>query len=107
MESLNFATVESRYNFPGAREVAGIAPVDGYSLFTYDELDGDGFVTPAYFARGPWRDVKLAVSRFQFTPTQGRFEFLVRNGFPQFPGMGNWSDAEIDEALLGGWQVAA
>lgn len=107
MQSISFAGVEHRFNIPDAREVDGVSPVDGWRLFTFDEPDGDGFSTPAYFARGPWRDVMLPVSRFSFTPTQGRFEFLVRNGFPFFPERGNWTDDVIDNALMGGVAVAA
>lgn len=67
----------------------------GWVLHTYPEDDGDGFSTPAYIARGAERDVMLGVSRFRFTPTQDRFDWLVQAGFPRCP-KGSWTDMEID-----------
>lgn len=84
--------------------VATIQPVDGWSLFTFDEEDGDGFWTPGYRARRGPDEMLLGVSRFGFNPTQDRFAWLVRAGFPRcwqndagvcLP----FSNVEIDAAL--------
>ncbi|KPL67439.1 hypothetical protein SZ64_04565 [Erythrobacter sp. SG61-1L] len=65
---------------PGA--VPGIDPVDGWVLVEDEEQDGDGFWRPVYDAvRGDERQ-RLGVSRWRFTPTQARFAWMVRSGFP-------------------------
>lgn len=69
--------------------VRGLAPCRGYSLWTFDEVDGDGVVTPAFFARSVAHDVLLQVGRFDFDPTQERFNWLVESGFPA----ARWSEA--------------
>lgn len=83
----------------GGFPVAWIEPVDGWTLRSFTYWDGDGFLSPAWFARGPDRDELLPVSRFLFEPTQARFAWLVRNGFPKCPGIGPWTDGDIDEAI--------
>lgn len=83
-----------------ATPVHGISPVDGWSLLTFDEQDSDRFWTTAYVARGPHRDFVLDVSRFAFRPTQDRFAWLVRNGFPPRPTLfGGWSDIQIEARI--------
>ena len=80
--------------------VADIAPVDGWRLFWFEEPDTDGFWTNAYFARGEHVDVKLDVSRFDFTPSQDRFAWLARHGFPRRPTpFGGWDDTELEQAM--------
>lgn len=71
-----------RFTAGDLEPVPGTDPVDGWSLLRGDYQDSDGFTTPFYVARGPERDVLLNVSRFDFTPTQERFAFLVEFGFP-------------------------
>lgn len=85
----------------GGFPVAWIEPVDGWTLRSFTYWDGDGFLSPAWFARGPDRDELLPVSRFLFEPTQDRFAWLVRNDFPRCPGVGPWTGAEIDERVAG------
>lgn len=94
------------YDLPAA-PVPGVASIDGWTLWSAMVPDSDGFEEPMFFARSAERDVTLRVSRFAFTPTTGRFEFLVRNGFPSPANCGPWHDDEIDEALLGGLRRAA
>lgn len=70
------------------------------------EEDGDGFYSPCYIARSDERDQPLHTSRFDFRPSQHRFAWLVRHGFPK-PARGNWHSDEIDiriinERLFGG-----
>ena len=86
--------------------VAGIAPVDGWTLCVYPEWDSDGFTTPGYVARSATRDALLNLSRFRFSPSQDRFAWLVRNGFPKPHSFGPWDDTEI-EAALAAERVAA
>jgi hypothetical protein len=50
-------------------------------LFEADEWDGDGFLTTRYFARGPVEDIHLNASRFNFEPTDARFQWLINNDF--------------------------
>lgn len=96
----------NHFNMPHAEPVAGIAPVDGWTLWAWDDLDGDRFTRPAYFARHADRDVMLAVSRFRFTPTQERFAWLVESGFPRRRGIGPWDDAEIDHEIASARTIA-
>lgn len=91
-----------RFRHRWQEPVADIAPVDGWVLWTWPETDGDGFETDAYFARGPHTDVALDVSRFRFTPSQERFAWLVRNGFPPRRRFGPWDDTEIEQAMAHG-----
>lgn len=89
----------TRYHIPNA-PVPGIRPVKGWTLHMFVEPDSDGFATDGYFARSALEDVMLDVSRFEFTPTEERFAFLVDMGFPARPSpMGGWNDREIDYAL--------
>lgn len=60
------------------------------------EDDGDGFRSTLYVASGPERDVVLDTSRFSFHPTQSRFDWFVRNGFPRREGIGPWDDHDVD-----------
>lgn len=85
----------------GEYPLLGIAPVDGWSLWGYDEWDSDGFTTTGYCARKDGIERILNVSRFRFSPTQERFAYLVRNGFPPSPTRGPWSDAELDRCIEG------
>ena len=85
--------------FSGATPVPGIAPVDGWSLYSFDEQDGDRFWYDEYLARSADTDVKIHHSRFRFTPSQNRFAWLVRNGFPSRPRGGGWDDGEIEAAM--------
>lgn len=73
-----------------------IEPVDGWQLCALTERDGDGFDYRTYIARSAERDVILPVSRFRFTPSQDRFAWLVRAGFPASPNIGPWDDTDIE-----------
>ncbi|HUD92308.1 hypothetical protein [Sphingobium sp.] len=88
-----------------------IEPYQGWALCCYLDDDNDGFTRLEYVARGPERDVHLPVSRFAFTPTQARFEWLVRNGFQSKATAhctGPWDDHDIDAQLAAeGRAVAA
>lgn len=84
--------------------VADIAPVEGWHLVSYDEQDNQGFTTVGYAAVQDERFVTLHVSRFTFTPTQDRFAWLVRSGFPlgyrnRKGALCNFSNDSIDRAL--------
>ena len=80
-------------------ETRGIEPVDGWRLLEGEERDGDRFWTPYYVAVRGAETVQLDVSRFRFTPSQDRFAWLVRNGFPPRPAFGPWDDADIEDRL--------
>lgn len=82
-------------NIPGA-PVPFIAPVDGWVLHTWTERDNCGFRYPEYAAVRGGEVRHLNVSRFCFSPSQNRFEWLVRNGFPASPGTGPWDDTDIE-----------
>jgi hypothetical protein len=91
--------LEPCYSYP-ADAVAGIAPVYGWSLLSFEEEDSNGFWRDCYIARRGDRSVLLDVSRFNFTPTQARFDWLVRNGFPKRPTpKGGWFSVEIDARI--------
>lgn len=95
--------------WPGLEFLEYIRPVEGWTLWTRDEQDGDGFWTPYYFARHEeFGDVLLHTSRFRFTPSQDRFAWFVRNGFPRREGqiLGPWDDTEI-EVLIAAERSAA
>lgn len=80
--------------------VAGIQPVYGWSLLSSEEEDSDGFLRRGYVAQRGGKVVVLDVSRFDFTPTQDRFAWLVRNGFPRRPTLcGAWFGLEIDARI--------
>lgn len=102
------APENARYNLRWAHCLDEIQPVDGWSLWSFPWDDGDGFTKAAYFARGPERDEKLNVSLYRFSPTQERFHFLVKNGFPKPTSpFGPWDDTEIDHVIEYGWPRAA
>lgn len=86
--------------FTGASPVNGIQPVNGWALMSIVDHDGDGFVFAEYIARGQARDVHLDVSRFrsEFTPTQDRFDWLVKSGFAARRGVAPWTNEAIDRA---------
>lgn len=95
---------------PGVRPdnaVHGIEPVDGWWLI-YDEhwaLTAPSWAPREYAAvRGAERR-SLGVSRYFFEPTQDRFAWLVRNGFPSMlvraGGVATpLTDADIDSMLF-------
>lgn len=78
---------------------ADIAPVDGWALHSIECWDGDGFFYNSYVARGPVEDRMLDLCRFRFTPSQDRFAWLVRNGFPARRGFGPWDDTSIEHEI--------
>ncbi len=84
------------------RVVGPIHPCDGWTLMLTEEWDNDGFVTDLYYARSDAEDRLIEHSRFDFTPTQARFDWIVRNGFPRCPGGGPWTDTLIDAAVAAG-----
>ena len=99
-----------------------LTPVDGWALYYTEEWSQDCAPWREYYALGPSPNIfegrypdpspslnayqfyPLGLSRFRFTPTQERFAWLVRAGFPsqkQRPG-GTWTpldDDDIDEAI--------
>lgn len=81
--------------------VAGIRPCQGWVLLAYAEDDTSGFSTTGYVASRADEVCLLGQSRFDFDPTQERFDFLVRSGFPSAPGGGPWTNAKIDGAIAG------
>ena len=86
--------------FNGGFPVPDIEPVDGWAMFSIEVEDSDGFWTHEYFARGPVRDVHLDTSRFRFTPSQDRFAWLVRHGFPpRTIALAGWDDTEIESRI--------
>lgn len=88
----------TRYNC--AIPVTTVQPCDGWTLLTFPEWDNDGFATPAYVARGEREDVFLDTCRFRFSPSQSRFNWLVRNGFPPRPNpFGGWDDTDIEARI--------
>ena len=93
------ATSDDVSRFRDTEAVAGIDPVGGWELRKYVGGDTDGFRRNEYIARGPLKDVHIEVSCFHFTPTQDRFAWLVRNGFPARPTTGPWDDFDIDERI--------
>ena len=96
---------QSHQRFDGS-VVRGLAPCKGWSLWSFDDQDSDGFWTKRYFARSAERDELLAVDRFDFEPTQERFDWLVRSGFPAprlSPVTGAqcpWTNVTIDALII-------
>lgn len=84
---------------PFCKAVDGIEPFQGWSLLQYDDEDCDGFITPGYFASNGEREVWFDHCRFHFSPTQERFEYLVRRGFPRLGGIGPTNNCHIDTAI--------
>ncbi len=82
--------------FTNTSPVEGIEQVDGWELLSIDCRDGDRFSYREFIARGPDCDVCLDVSRFEFAPTQERFAWFVRAGFPDRPETGPWDNIDID-----------
>lgn len=82
--------------YMAAAPVVWIEPYEGWSMWELVSRDGDGFFYSEYIARCIEGDVVLDVSRFNFTPTQERFDWLVRNEFPARRGTGPWDDADVD-----------
>jgi hypothetical protein len=75
----------------------------GFTLINYDECERDERFS-TFFAEGEGRSILLQVSPHNFQPTQARFDWLVRNGFPagfRTPSgaLASWSDAEIDARI--------
>jgi hypothetical protein len=79
----------------------GIAPCEGWVLRAYPDDDGDGFTTIAYVADRDDESCLLGTCRFDFDPTQERFDYLVKAGFPSAPGGGPWTNEKIDGAIAG------
>lgn len=88
----NYPEITNHHGAP----VPFINQVDGWALHTWAERDSDGFSYPEYAAVRGGEVRHLNVSRFRFSPSQDRFAWLVRNGFPQSPGVGPWDDTDIE-----------
>lgn len=78
----------------------------GWTLFTDEEEDSDGFYTDEYYAQKGEERRSLHHSRFSFTPTLERFAFLIDAGFPSCPphcaerGFYHpWSDEDVDAEI--------
>lgn len=99
-------TPDSSGRFTDTSPVAGITPVDGWELRSIDCEDGNGFSYKEFIARGPDSDVMLDLSRFRWTPSQDRFAWLVRKGFPARPKFGPWDDFDIEAGLAVERQLA-
>jgi hypothetical protein len=70
---------------PGGRGLAcveRIAPVDGWSLFEGEYRSFDELPAPFFYAVRGGDQRLLNVSSYFFEPTQARFAWLVRHGFP-------------------------
>ena len=86
------------YNQFAYQRVEGVEPVDGWFLLATEERDGDGFTHPEYFAFKDRSYRCLPVSRFDFTPNQARFAWIVERDFTG--GLfGPLTDAAIDCAI--------
>jgi hypothetical protein len=83
---------------PQAARISHIEPHKGWSLYSFDMLDGDGFWRPEYFAACKTAGMVLPVSRFNFEPTQARFNWLVDNVVlgKGTRGVGPLTNADID-----------
>ena len=84
----------------GHGQIPHIKPVDGWQLCS--DNDGQGPIEHAVVRGGEYK--LLGTSRWTFTPTQERFAWLVRNGFPHSLKRANGvmspiGDADIDAAL--------
>jgi hypothetical protein len=83
--------------------VPGVEPVDGWTLLVRDFQDGEGFWYAEYIAVRGQFERSLHASRFNFTPTQERFAFLIANPTRAFVGQsgvgGSWTDDAIDAAI--------
>lgn len=89
--------------FTEAYPVDGLSPYQGWTLCEIFPQENNDRVRE-HIARGPEVDVHVPVTRFRsaFTPTQERFDFLVRIGFAEKPGRecsGPWDDQCIDRAI--------
>lgn len=87
--------------FLATEKIDWIDPVDGWQLYSFVGYDSDGFHRPEYAARRGADEVPLDVSRFRFTPSNARFAWLVRNGFPPRPAFGPWDDTDIEARIAG------
>lgn len=81
--------------------VPGIEPYKGFTLHVEHDQDGDGFWFPCFYATGPGGTHYLHVSRFQFTPTQARFNWLVDWGFPTGRIVGG-KDCPLTDTMIDG-----
>ena len=85
-----------------ATPVSGIPAVEGWALC---EMGGGSIYDPReYIAVRGAEHKLLGTSRWTFTPTQERFAWLVRNGFPSSLKRAHGvttpiDDADIDAAL--------
>lgn len=92
--------------------VPGIEPVDGWTLHS-DECDlGEYRREPFYLAVRGDDERLINVSSYFFTPTQERFAWIVRHGFPSHQvgargALGPLDDRFIDEALVGDMLAAS
>lgn len=72
---------------------------NGWNCVETPEGDGDGFTTPHWHAERDGERRIIQHSRFHFTMTAERFAWLVDNDFPQAPGVGPWTNMEIDTEI--------
>jgi hypothetical protein len=91
--------------FNSHTRVERIAPVDGWELHEYDYPTSYDTFEPIYFAVRGSDERLLQTSSYFFTPTQERFAWIVRHGFPNGVigargARGPLSDADIDEGIL-------
>ncbi len=84
----------------GMGRVEGIEPHLGYILLETSEDDSDGFSFPVWFAWDGEDCHLLHVSRFKFTPTQDRFNWMVEWGFPTTHIVGGGYRGQFTNDLL-------
>lgn len=84
--------------------VEGIEPVDGWVLMTDWPFRNPRYEPAEFYARGPKGDVHLDVARYaaNFSFTQERFAWFVRNDFPYRRGITPWNGADVDALILQG-----
>lgn len=91
-------------------KVDGIEPIDGWTIWAFEEEDSDRFTTLAYEAHHAELGCRLfQTSRFSFNPTQERFAWLLEHGVNQnkvksdfgYKGivLVPWTDESIDREI--------
>lgn len=112
MTGLQDAEREARGLFQTATPVAGIDEVDGWRLLEIDSDDLSKIAISAYVARRDGLDVLLNTSTRHFIPTNERFAWIVRAGFPLgkiAPGgaIGPLTNDFIDAGIIAGCRSAS
>lgn len=86
--------------------VAGVAPCDGWTLWTHTEYEPDD--RPVNYCAHRGSECRIVHVARNFTPTDARFAFMVKMDFPRCPPKphgnlkfirGAWFDDEIDAGI--------